>query len=85
MMGLLFTFIVFTLYRVSDDLEDPFDGRGLDDINVNALPPLLSASVLVLVSVWTVRFRSLVWCDGTCVRVCDGTCVCVLGPLATLG
>eukprot|EP00285_Hemiselmis_virescens_P011934 CAMPEP_0173399588 /NCGR_PEP_ID=MMETSP1356-20130122/45363_1 /TAXON_ID=77927 ORGANISM="Hemiselmis virescens, Strain PCC157" /NCGR_SAMPLE_ID=MMETSP1356 /ASSEMBLY_ACC=CAM_ASM_000847 /LENGTH=311 /DNA_ID=CAMNT_0014359333 /DNA_START=18 /DNA_END=953 /DNA_ORIENTATION=+ len=33
LVGLFFTFIVLTLYRVVSDLEDPFDGRGDDDVD----------------------------------------------------
>lgn len=36
MIGVLFTLIVFTLYRVQEELEDPFDGRGDDDIQWEA-------------------------------------------------
>jgi len=36
LVGLLFTFIVFTLYRVQKDLDDPFVGVGQDDIRWDA-------------------------------------------------
>ena len=32
LIGILFTCIVLTLYRVQNDIEDPFDGVGLSDV-----------------------------------------------------